>query len=80
MRVQSQKYLDAVNNANRQKEAQQSQENGQTSKAKSAEVEQAQRRHADAIQRIQESQSASQQRELKLAQEGSIGTKINTTA
>lgn len=69
MRVQSQKYLDAVNNANRQREAQQTQQNGQSSRAKSAEVEQAQQRHADAIRRIQESQAGSQQRELKLAQE-----------
>lgn len=80
MRVQSQKYLDAVNSAQRQRETQESQQNAQTNRTKSAEVEQAQQRHAEAIRRIQESQAASQQRELKLAQEGSIGTKINTTA
>lgn len=80
MRVQSQKYLDAVNGAQRQRETNESQRNAQETRAKSSEVEQAQRRHADSIRRIQESQAASQQREMKLAEEGSVGTKINTTA
>lgn len=69
MRVQSQQFLDSVNNARRQREAQESQQNAQTNRTRSAEVEQAQQRHADNVRRIQESQAASQQRELKLAQE-----------